>query len=82
MNGNGDEDEDEGWDHIDSAKDLDLDAAVKTLGLKDANSSVTATVHGRRTKQQRHQYQPEVMKNTAADGVVSQGVEETGTTVM
>ena len=82
MNGNGDEDEDKGWDHIDSAKDLDEDAAAKTLGLKDANTSVTATIHGHRTKQQRHQYQPKVMKDTATDGVVLQGVEETGTTVM
>ena len=67
VNGNGDEDEDEDWDHIDSAKDLDLDAAAKTLGLKDANTSATATVRGRRTKQQRHPYQPEVMKDTAAN---------------
>ena len=62
VNGNSDEDEDEDWDHIDSAKDLDLDAAAKTLGLKDANNSAMATVRGRRTKQQRHPYQPEVMK--------------------
>ena len=68
VNGNGDdEDEDEDWDHIDSAKDLDLDAAAKTLGLKDANTSAMATVRGRRTKQQRHPYQPEMTKDMAAN---------------
>lgn len=66
VNGDGDdEDEDEDWDHIDSAKDLDLDvASARALGLKDVNGPATATVRGRRSKQQ-HPYQPE--KGTASN---------------
>ena len=68
-----DEDEDEDWDHIDSARDLDIDAAARTLGLKDVNGSTVATVRGRRTKlqQKRHPYQPEKMKDAAANTLQS-----------
>ena len=51
-NRNGAVDDDEDWDHIDSAEDLD--AAAQALGLKEVNGA--ATVRGRRTKQ--HPYQP------------------------
>jgi hypothetical protein len=52
-------DDEEDWDHIDSAEDLD--AAARALGLKDVNG--TATVRGRRTKL--HSYQPEKKTNSA-----------------
>ncbi|KAI0259439.1 hypothetical protein BC834DRAFT_974247 [Gloeopeniophorella convolvens] len=44
-------DEEEDWDHLDSAEDLD--AAARALGLKDANGM--ATLRGRRS---RHPYEP------------------------
>lgn len=51
-NRNGIVDDEEDWDHLDSAE---VDAAVRALGLKDLNG--TATVRRRRTKQ--HPYQSE-----------------------
>ena len=59
-NRNGAVDDDEDWDHIDSAEDLE--AAAQALGLKEVNGA--ATVRGRRTKQ--HPYQPE-KKGTSAN---------------
>lgn len=54
------DDEEEDWDHIDSAEDLD--AAAQALGLKEVNGA--STVRGRRSKQ--HPYQPE-KKGTSTD---------------
>ncbi|KAH9971274.1 hypothetical protein BJV74DRAFT_246190 [Russula compacta] len=54
------DDEEEDWDHIDSAEDLD--AAALALGLKEVNGA--STVRGRRSKQ--HPYQPE-KKGTSTD---------------
>jgi len=59
-NRSGAADDDEDWDHIDSAEDLD--EAAQALGLKVVNGA--ATVRGRRTKQ--YPYQPE-KKGTSAD---------------
>jgi hypothetical protein len=53
-------DDDEDWDHIDSAEDLE--AAAQALGLKEVNGA--ATVRGRRTKQ--YPCQPE-KKGTSAN---------------
>jgi hypothetical protein len=66
-NRNGAVDDEEDWDHLDSAEDLD--AAARALGLKDLNG--TATVRGRRTKlhpyqHEREQKVPSVKKGTSA----------------
>ncbi|KAI0247749.1 hypothetical protein BJV78DRAFT_896701 [Lactifluus subvellereus] len=66
-NRNGTVDDDEDWDHLDSAEDLD--AAARALGLKDLNG--TATVRHHRTKQhpyqsEREQKAPSMKKGTSA----------------
>lgn len=58
LDGEDDEEEDEDWDHIDAAEDLD--AAVRVLGLPTRELNGTATVRGRRTKQHQHPHRREV----------------------
>ncbi|KAF8264574.1 hypothetical protein EI94DRAFT_1738197 [Lactarius quietus] len=58
-----DEDEDEDWDHIDAAEDLDT--AVRVLGVPTTRElNGTATVRGRRTKQQ-HPHRLEAEASTS-----------------
>ncbi|KAI9454490.1 hypothetical protein BJY52DRAFT_1284609 [Lactarius psammicola] len=55
LDGEDEEGEDEDWDHIDAAEDLDT--AVRVLGLPSREVNGTVTVRGRRTKQhQQHQH--------------------------